>query len=202
MIISLRGRALSQREHPRQVLMVEEPSSTCLQLPQEEGSLPSGAVHHPVGKPAPSTHWVGFAHQGQTPQCQETLVPQQSRETASASAHGEQPALPGATQSMACQYPVSPGSSSLQEESSCRLHCKIMRGQLLGYSWDKQLLLQLPQAFAAEPVPGAAPFAVLNSSASQAMQGRNRLQGRRLCGGCQWISPYLSSTWCLNNWLK
>lgn len=56
-IISLRGRALSQREHPRQVLMAEEPSSTCLQLPQEEGRLPSGAVHHPVGKPAP-TGWV------------------------------------------------------------------------------------------------------------------------------------------------
>lgn len=46
---------------------------------------------------------------------------------------------------MACQYPASPGSRALQEESSCSLHCKIVRGQLLGYSQGKQLLLQLPE---------------------------------------------------------
>lgn len=125
--------------------------------------------------------------------------PSTAEKAACAPARGEQPALPGAAQSTACRYPASPGSGSLQEESSCRLNCKILRGQLLGYSWDRQLLLQLPQAFTAKPVPGAAPFAVLDSSASQATQGRNRLQARRPCGGRQWISPYLSSTRCLNN---
>lgn len=51
-------------------------------------------------------------------------------------------------------HPAFLGSGSLQEESSCRLHCKTMRGQLLGYSWDKQLLLQFPPAFAAKPCQG------------------------------------------------
>lgn len=93
--------------------------------------------------------------------------PQHSRESCA-----EQTAFTGTTRSMVCRYPVSPCSGSPREDSSCRMHCKIMRGQLLGYSWDKQLLLQLPQAFTAKPVPRGAPFAVLNSSASQVTQGR------------------------------
>lgn len=48
------------------------------------------------------------------------------------------------------------------EESSRRLHCKTMCGQLLGCSWHEQLLLQLPQAFTAKPVSGAAAFAALS----------------------------------------
>jgi len=53
-VTSLRGRALPQREHPKKVSIAEEPSSTCLQLPQEEGSLPTAQ------KPAPAIHQAGF----------------------------------------------------------------------------------------------------------------------------------------------
>lgn len=72
--ICLRGRDLSQREHPRQVSMADEPSSTCLQLPQEGGSVPSGAVPHAARKPAP-IGWVLCALPGTHTQCQEMLVP-------------------------------------------------------------------------------------------------------------------------------
>lgn len=91
--------------------------------------------------------------------------------------------FPSSALSMACQHPASPGSISLQEESSCRLHCKITRGLLLGYSRNKQLLLRLSQAFAAKPVPGAAPFAILSSLAPRAVQGRKRLQGEAAIWG-------------------
>lgn len=96
--------------------------------------------------------------------------------------------------SMACQHPASPGSISLQEESSCRLHCKTMCGLLLGYSRNKQLLLRLSQAFAAKPMPGAAPFAILSSLAPRAVQGGRGYKGRQPSGGCWWGSPHLSST--------
>lgn len=123
------------------------------------GSLPSGAVHHSPGKPAP-TRWDLCTHPGtKTPVPGDAGAPSTAEKAASASACGEQTAFTGTAQSMACRYPVSPGSGSPREDSSCRLHCKIMRGQLFGYSWDKQLLLQLPQTFTAKPVPRRAPFA-------------------------------------------
>lgn len=54
-IICLRGRAQSQRKHPRWDSVVEEPSSTSTPV-QEENSLPSRAVDQPAEKPAPNTH--------------------------------------------------------------------------------------------------------------------------------------------------
>lgn len=97
--------------------------------------------------------------------------------------------FPSSALSMACQHPASPGSISLQEESSCRLHCKITRGLLLGYSRNKQLLLRLSQAFAAKPVPGAAPFAILSSLApreEEATRGGSHLGA---AGGAPLVFP-------------
>lgn len=81
--------------------------------------------------------------------------PSTAEEAACALAHGEQAALAG----HGMMVPSVP--QLWLEKSSRRLHCKTMRGQILGCSWDKQLLLQLPQTFTAKPVPGAAPFAAL-----------------------------------------
>lgn len=77
------------------------------------------------------------------------------------------------------------------DESSHRLHCKIMRGQLLGCSWDKQLPLQLPKAFTAKPVPGAAPFAVLSSTS---YAGEELVAGTVATWGLSVDFPHLHST--------
>lgn len=72
-IICLRGRAQSQRKHPRWDSVVEEPSSTCPRGEQlAQWGCPStcreSSTQHPLG---------GFCvcPQAQTPQCQEVLVP-------------------------------------------------------------------------------------------------------------------------------
>lgn len=153
-ILCPRGRAQFQREHSRWDSVVEEPSSICLHLSKRRAASPVElSITLQRGQHPTPTGWVLCVPQVQTPQCQEVLVPPAEQRQLPCSGSW-QAACPLRRHRVAHQHPAFLGFSALQEESSCRLHCKTMRGQLLGYSWDKQLLLQLPQAFAAKPCQG------------------------------------------------
>lgn len=102
-------------------------------------------------------------------------------------------------QSRACWCPGYSGSHSLHEESSCRLHCKTMRGLLLGYSWNKQPLLQL---FAAKPMPGTLHLLSSTPWLHSPCRGGGGHRGGWQSRGCQWISSHLSSTQCLGKQLR